>query len=64
MKATPRRVSSWWTLLPWIVPMRFLPRAWAENVERAVYDGFTRHEWFEEQVRQLHEAQRNSNETI
>jgi hypothetical protein len=45
-----KKVSSLWTLLPWFVPMRLLPASWAENVERAVYDGMTRAEWFRAQV--------------
>lgn len=53
-----RRVSSLWTLVPWVVPMRFLPPRIAENVERAVYDGLTRTEWFEQEVQRINAAQR------
>ncbi len=52
-----RRVSSLWTLVPWVVPMRFLSTSIAANVERAVYDGLTRSEWFRQEIRRLHAAQ-------
>ncbi len=58
---TPRKVSSLWTLVPWLVPgwcVRWLPPWVTDNVERAVYDGFTRAEWFAEQVRQFEMAAR------
>lgn len=60
---TRKVVSKAWIWLVWIVPMwlwRYLPPWVGENVERAVYDGFTRHEWFEDQVRQFHDVQRPS----
>jgi hypothetical protein len=43
-----------WFLPGWIV--RWMPRSFIEAVEREVYDGLTRHEWFEARVRELHEA--------
>lgn len=48
-----KKVTSLWTLVPWLVPdffVRFLPPWITDNIERAVYDGLTRHEWFQEQA--------------
>jgi hypothetical protein len=57
-----KQVSKWWTLVPWLVPdclVRWLPPWVAENVERAVYDGLTRAEWFRAQIDEYHAAQRS-----
>lgn len=56
-----KKVSSLWTLVPWLVPsflVRFVPPWVIEKVERAVYDGFTRAEWTAIQVRQIEESAR------
>jgi hypothetical protein len=45
-------VLSLWFLPDWFV--RWLPPAYRETIEREVYDGLTRHEWFTEQVRACH----------
>jgi hypothetical protein len=55
-----KRVSTLWTLVPWFVPdflVRFVPPWIWENVERAVYGGMTRAEWFQNEVDQFHAAQ-------
>ena len=53
-----RRVSKYWTLAPWFVPFWGSIPWLRENVERAVYDGLTQHEWFQAQVDEFHAAQR------
>ena len=45
-----------WLLPDWFV--RWLPPSFHETVEREVYDGLTRNEWFQVQVDEIHEAQR------
>lgn len=56
-----RRVSSLWTLLPWVMPVWMIPTRWRENVERAVFDGMTRDEWFRARVEELEAANRKNN---
>jgi hypothetical protein len=54
-----KRVSHWWIALVWILPdflVPLLPTWVTDNIERAVYDGYTRDEWFTEQVRQVDES--------
>jgi hypothetical protein len=63
MSGTDRKVSSLWTLLPTLVPEclhPLMPRWVVENVERAVFDGLTRHEWFEARVAELQEQHRKA----
>ncbi len=54
----PKKASSLWTIVPWILPDWLTPPWVQEKIERAVYDGFTRHEWFQAQVNEFHEEQR------
>lgn len=59
-----KKVSSLWTLVPWLTGRWYqsLPQWITDNVERAVYDGLTRHEWFVAQVEELHASQRQGKE--
>jgi hypothetical protein len=47
-------ILSLWVLPGWLV--RWLPSSFHETVEREVYDGLTRQEWFEAQVRDIQAA--------
>ncbi len=51
-------VLSLWLLPDWLV--RWLPPSYRETVEREVYDGLTRHEWFEKSVRELQDVNRRA----
>lgn len=57
----PQKVSRLWLVIPWLTPewaVRWLPPWITDNVERCVYDGLTRAEWVEEQVRQIETSAR------
>lgn len=53
-----KRVNSLWTLVPWVFPWWGVVPWIRDNVERAVFDGMTRHEWFQAQVDEYHAAER------
>ena len=43
-----------WFLPEWLV--RWMPQSFTEAVEREVYDGLTRAEWFEKSIREMQAA--------
>lgn len=53
-----------WIFLYWALPASVRPAWLIERVERVVYDGMTRHEWFQAQVREYHETQRRDAKAV